>query len=81
MLQGIEEKRSVLDGLAITCYKIPMNTTDLTLAAIINNAKTIDDLERLLQQVMPRMKIDIDSDGQIMICTGLYTGDGDTFTR
>ena len=71
----------MLDGLAITCYKIPMNTNDLTLAAIINNAKTINDLERLLQEVMPLIKIDIDNEGQIMICTGLYAGDGDTFIR
>jgi hypothetical protein len=80
-LQGRKEKRSVLDGLAITCYKIPMQANDLALAATLNNANTIDDLERLLQEVLPKIQIDIDSNGQILICTGLYVGVGDKIIR
>ena len=52
-----------------------MQAIDLALAQTLNNVKTVDDLERLLQEVLPRIQIDIDSNGQIMICTGLHVGD------
>jgi hypothetical protein len=81
MLQGIEEKRTALDGLEITCYKIPMNNNDVAFAQTLNNAKTINDLERLLQEALPKIQIDIDSNGQILICTGLYVGVGDKIIR
>ena len=79
--QRHSDRSSVLDGSAITCYKIPMQANDLALAATLNNAKTVDDLERLLQEVLPRIQIDIDSNGQILICTGLYVGTGDKILR
>ena len=59
-----------------------MHTNDLALAATLNNAKTVDDLERLLHGVLPRIQIDIGEDGQIMICTGLHVADdGNTIKR
>lgn len=71
----------MLDALVITCYKIPMQTNDLALAATLNNANTVDDLERLLQEVLPKIQIDIAENGQILICTGLYVGVGDKIIR
>lgn len=65
----------------ITCYKIPMNTNDVAFAQTLNNAKTIGELERLLQEAFPRIQIDIAENGQILICTGLYVGVGDKIIR
>ena len=56
-----------------------MNNTDLALAL---NAGTIDQLEDALRKLLPRVQIDVDSNGQIMICSGLYVADdGDTISR
>ena len=74
-----KEKRSPLDPLVIGCYNRRMNTTDLALAL---NANTIDQLEGALRNLGLRVQIDIDSDGQILICTGLrIADDGNTISR
>jgi hypothetical protein len=74
-----KKKRSPLDRSLICCYNRRMNTTDLALAL---NANTIDQLEAALRNLGLRVQIDIDSDGQIMICTGLrIADDGNTINR
>ena len=74
-----KKKRSPLDGLVICCYNRRMTTTDLALAL---NANTIDQLEDALRNLGLRVQIDIDSDGQIVICSGLYVADdGNTISR
>lgn len=49
-----------------------MKATDLRFLATLNAAETVDELERLFQDVAPEVQIDIDSDGQILIRTGKY---------
>ena len=49
-----------------------LKATDLSFLATLNAAETVDELERLFQDVAPGVQIDIDSDSQILIRTGKY---------
>lgn len=76
-----KKKRSPLDGLVICCYNRRMTTTALAFALALN-VNNIDQLEEALRNLGLRVQIDIDSDGQIMICSGLYVADdGNTISR
>lgn len=49
-----------------------MKATDLRFLATLNAAETVDELEQLFQDIAPDVQIEIDNDGQIVICTGVF---------
>jgi hypothetical protein len=54
-----------------------MKATDLRFLDVLNAAETLDDLEKQFRDVAPDVQIEIDADGQIVICTGRFVSGPD----
>ena len=63
-----KKKRSPLDGLVITCYKIPMNNTTADL-------DTMKKLREAIMAILPAAQIEYDPNGQVVIYSNKFADD------